>query len=251
MYRARRAERIPAPAAYNCAIVDAHVHFWDPGRFDYDWLPAELRRPFLPAGYGDGELIFVEADCRDPGEVEWAEALGAAAGIVAFMDDDLEALARRPRVVGVRHVLQSEPRFDHLAPKIARAGELGLVFDACITQVQLPQLTDLARQTPHTTIILDHLGKPHALDPWREDLARLAELPHVRCKLSGMEAELGPGWTAPQVRPYLEHALAVFGSERCLYGSDWPLTRDHARWRTTVHDIAPDTLDNARAVYGL
>jgi L-fuconolactonase len=178
------------------------------------------------------------------------ESLGAAAGIVAFMDD-LEALARRPRVVGVRRVLQGESSFDGFAPGIARAGELGLVFDACVTQGQLARLTALARACPETTIVLDHLGKPHALDPWRDDLARLAELPNVRCKLSGMEAELGPDWTVAQVRPYLEHALAVFGEQRCLYGSDWPLTRDHARWRAAVHDVAPGTLDNGRAVYGL
>jgi L-fuconolactonase len=226
------------------------VHFWDPGRFDYDWLPAELRRPYLPADYGDGELIFVEADCRDPREVEWVESLGVAAGIVAFMDD-LDALARRPLVKGVRQVLQGEPRIDRFAPAIARAGELGLVFDACVTQEQLPPLTRLARDCPDTTIVLDHLGKPHSLDPWRDDLATLAALPNVRCKLSGMEGEFGPDWTEAQVRPYLEHALAVFGDERCLYGSDWPLTRDHHRWRTAVHDIAPGTLDNARAVYGL
>jgi predicted TIM-barrel fold metal-dependent hydrolase len=231
-------------------IVDAHVHFWDPRRFEYDWLPAELRRPVLPSDYGDGELIFVEADCRDPGELAWAESLGAAAGIVAYMDD-LDALALRPRVVGVRHVLQGEARFDRFAPQIERAGELGLVFDACVRQEQLPQLTALARACPGTTIVLDHLGKPHAPDPWRAELARLAELPNVCCKLSGMEAELGPGWTEPQVRPYLEHALAVFGEARCLYGSDWPLTRDHERWRAAVRDVAPGTLDNARAVYGL
>ncbi len=226
------------------------MHFWDPGRFDYDWLPGELRRPFLPADYGSGELIFVEADCRDPGEAAWVESLNAAAGIVAYMDD-LDALAQRPLVKGVRHVLQGESRFNHLAPKIARAGALGLVFDACVTQDQLPRLTELASACPDTTIVLDHLGKPHALDPWRDDLARLSELGNVRCKLSGMEAELGPDWTEAQVRPYLEHALAVFGEDRCLYGSDWPLTRDHHRWRTAVHTIAPGTLDNARAVYGL
>jgi L-fuconolactonase len=231
-------------------IVDAHVHFWDPGRFDYAWLTGELRRPFLPADYGEGELIFVEADCRDPREVDWVESLGVAAGIVAFMDD-LDALAKRPLVKGVRQVLQGEAGLDRFAPAIARAGELGLVFDACVTQDQLPRLTELARACPETTIVLDHLGKPHSLDPWRSDLARLAELPNVRCKLSGMEAELGPGWTEPQVRPYLEHAVSVFGSARCLYGSDWPLTRDHARWRAAVERIAPETLDNARAVYGL
>lgn len=226
------------------------MHFWDPGRFRYDWLPGELRRQFLPADYGDGELIFVEADCRDPSEVDWVESLGVAAGIVAFMGD-LDALARRPLVKGVRQVLQGEARLDRFAPAIARAGDLGLVFDACVTQEQLPRLTRLARDCAGTTIVLDHLGKPHSLDPWRDDLAALAALPNVRCKLSGMEAELGPHWTEAQVRPYLEHALAVFGEERCLYGSDWPLTRDHRRWCEAVGRIAPGTLDNARAVYGL
>jgi L-fuconolactonase len=226
------------------------VHFWDPVRFEYDWLPGELRRPFLPPDYGDGELIFVEADCRDPREVDWVESLGVAAGIVAFMGD-LDALSKRPHVVGVRQVLQGEASFDAFIPRIARAGELGLVFDACVTQEQLPRLRRLVQACPDTTIVLDHLGKPHALQPWGDDLARLAEQPNVRCKLSGMEAELGPGWTEAQVRPYLEHALAVFGEERCLYGSDWPLTRDHRRWRSAVRNIAPGTLDNARAVYGL
>jgi predicted TIM-barrel fold metal-dependent hydrolase len=178
------------------------------------------------------------------------ESLGAAAGIVAFMGD-LDALSKRPLVVGVRQVLQGEASFDPYIPKIARAGELGLVFDACVTQEQLPRLTRLVQACPETTIVLDHLGKPHSPQPWGDDLARLAELPNVRCKLSGMEAELGPEWTEADVRPYLEHALAVFGAERCLYGSDWPLTRDHARWRTAVSNIAPGTLDNARAVYGL
>jgi predicted TIM-barrel fold metal-dependent hydrolase len=226
------------------------VHFWDPGRFEYDWLPAALRRPFTPSDYGEGELIFVEADCRDPGEVEWVESLGAAAGIVAYMDD-LDALATRPHVVGVRRVLQGESSFDAFASRIVRAGELGLVFDACVTQEQLPRLTALVSTCPDTTIVLDHLGKPHALDPWRADLERLSRLPNVHCKLSGMEAEFGPEWTEAQVRPYLEHALQVFGEDRCLYGSDWPLTRDHHRWRTAVQNLAPGTLDNARAVYGL
>ena len=85
----------------------------------------------------------IEADCHDPREVGWVESLGITAGIVAYMDD-LDALAKRPLVKGVRHVLQGEGGLDRFASKIARAGELGLVFDACVTQDQLPQLTELA-----------------------------------------------------------------------------------------------------------
>jgi L-fuconolactonase len=237
-------------------IADAHVHFWDPGRLHYDWLPDELRRPFLPGDYDGGAdaLVFVQADCRaDEGlaEVEWVSSLGAVAAIVAFapLEEDPQ-LEFPPIVRGVRRLLQGQPDalFDAVVPGVRRCA----VFDACVTQDQLPRLTTLAARCPETTIVLDHLGKPRALDPWRDDLARLAELPNVRCKLSGLEAELGPRWTLEQVRPFLERALDVFGPERCLYGSDWPLTRDPARWLAAVTALAPaSVLANATTVYNL
>jgi L-fuconolactonase len=240
-------------------IADAHVHFWDPARLHYDWLDGALRRPFLPSDYDGGAdaLVFVQADCRDDeglAEVAWAESLGAVSAIVAFapLERSLD-LPVRPLVKGIRRLLQGEPDalFDAVAPGVRRCGELGLVFDACVTRDQLPRLVELARDCPGTTIVLDHLGKPRAPDPWREDLARLAELPNVRCKLSGLEAELGPEWTLRQVRPFLEYALEVFGPERCLYGSDWPLTSQPARWLAAVKALAPaSVLGNARAVYG-
>lgn len=236
-------------------IADSHVHFWDPDRLHYDWLPDELRRPILPEDYRGGAdaLVFVQAACRDEeamAEVEWVQSLGAVDAIVAFapLEDDPE-LEFPPIVKGVRRLLQGRPDalFDAIVPGVRHCA----VFDACITQDQLPRLTALAATCPETTIVLDHLGKPRALEPWRDDLARLAELPNVRCKLSGLEAELGPDWTLEQVRPFLERALDVFGPERCLYGSDFPLTRDPARWLDAVRAVAPaSVLGNARAVYG-
>jgi L-fuconolactonase len=240
-------------------IVDSHVHFWDPDRLHYDWLEGALRRPFLPSDYEGGAdaLVFVQADCRDEealAEVEWVESLGAAAAIVAFAPlENAPDLAFPPLVKGVRRLLQGQPDtlFVAVVPGVRRCGEAGLVFDACVTRDQLPLLTALAGKCPGTTIVLDHLGKPRALDPWRAGLAALAARPNVYCKLSGLEAELGPRWTLAQVRPYLEHALEVFGPERCLYGSDWPLTSQPARWLDAVRAVAPaSVLDNARAVYG-
>jgi L-fuconolactonase len=239
-------------------IADGHVHFWDPDRLHYDWLPDELKRPFLPSDYDGGAdaLVFVQADCREAeglAEVEWAESLGVAA-IVAFAplerDRDLSRLAARPLVKGVRRLLQGEPDalLEAVVPGVGRCGELGLVFDACVSASQLPSLARLARACGDTTIVLDHLGKPRTLDPWRADVATLAALPNVRCKLSGLTSELGPD---ADFTPYLRHALDVFGPERCLYGSDWPLTRDPSRWLDAVRAVAPPSvLANAQHIYG-
>jgi L-fuconolactonase len=151
---------------------------------------------------------------------------------------------------------------------VALLSELGLVFDACVTHAQLPALTDLVARCDAVTFVLDHLGKPDVaggrLDPWRADLARLAKLPNVACKLSGLATEADPrGWTPADLRPYLDHALACFGPQRCLVGSDWPvatLATTYDRWFDVVLDCLDDLgfeerravlSDNAVRVYGL
>jgi L-fuconolactonase len=236
---------VPAP-------IDAHVHFWDPARFHYDWLEGDLRQPFLPAQLlHDARLIFVQADCRDDegrAEVEWVAGLGdpRLAGIVAHAPleraVDLEPLRAHPLVVGVRRLLQGERDLDRFANGINALGELP--FDACVTEDQLPELIELVDRCPEIAIVLDHLGKPQALDPWRAHLRALAERPHVHCKLSGLPA--------PDPRPYVEHALAVFGPERCLAGSDWPVTtRDPAPWFALLAELAPPEVlgENAARLY--
>ncbi len=115
--------------------------------------------------------------------------------------------------------------------------------------------------------MLDHLGKPpvasSCLDPWRADLARIASFPNVACKLSGLATEAAPGWRAVDVRPYLEHALEVFGPQRCMIASDWPvatLSTTVERWFDVVLDVlaelSPDDQqsvlsETAIATYGL
>ena len=82
--------------------------------------------------------------------------------------------------------------------------------------------------------MLDHCGKPRALDPWRAQLSELARHENVVCKLSGLTTEVA------DVSPYLEHALAVFGPDRCLFGSDWPvagLTTTYEQWLETVSGL--------------
>ncbi|MFI7542127.1 amidohydrolase family protein [Actinoplanes sp. NPDC049599] len=250
------------------ALVDAHLHLWDPRRFRYPWLaglPA-LDRPFGPAELDTGGhrltgAVFVEAG-RAPAqavdEIRWVErfaaGLPALRGAVAHADlerggevaADLRRLAAIPLVRGVRRNVQDEPPGfatgpGHLDGVRLLAGH-GFTADLCVRHAQLPEITELVARVPQVTFVLDHLGKPPVrdggLDPWREHLRRLAGHPNVVCKLSGLTTEAGPGRGEPaDLLPYLRHALAEFGPDRCLFGGDWPvatLTSRYDHWVAVV-----------------
>jgi L-fuconolactonase len=274
-------------------LIDAHIHFWEPERLHYSWLeeiPA-LHRRFGPESLPAGEqrvagYLFVQADCRADetwAEITWVSKLARQypiMGIVAYAPlhdgsaarPELERMARHELVVGVRRLLQGEPesllRSRELASGVRMLAEHGLTFDACVTHEQLAAVTALAASCPDVTIVLDHLGKPDVarrrLDPWRADLAALAENPNVVCKLSGLTTEADHDtWTPADLRPYLEHALACFGPERCLVGSDWPvatLATTYERWFDVLLDFLAHLpgvtreailAGNASRVYGL
>jgi predicted TIM-barrel fold metal-dependent hydrolase len=261
-------------------ILDAHLHVWDPAARHHDWLAAypRLQRRFGPEDLDVGHhtvdgAIVVQADCRDDearAEVRWIAGLAAEhpliRGVVAYAPlhrgldarADLEAVASEALVVGIRRLLQGEP------PELVRGPELvagvrlleaqGLPFDVCVTHHQLRTVADLIAACPDVAFVLDHLGKPPiaagVLDPWREDLARIAAHPNVMCKLSGLTTEAGAGWRPAALRPYLDHALDVFGPGRCLVGSDWPvitLTATPERWFDVVMSVLEVCTDAERA----
>jgi L-fuconolactonase len=274
-------------------IIDAHLHFWDPSARHHDWLDEEprLQRRFGPEDLdlGRHELVgavFVQADCRDDealDEVRWVERLAVEhpfiCGVVAYApvhrgraaERHIVELAARPLVVGVRRLLQGQPLEAITDRSLVRGvrllGEWGLTFDLCVTHEQLPAATELVHACPHTRFVLDHLGKPPVasgrIDPWRDDLARMAAHTNVACKLSGLATEAAPGWETGDVLPYLEHALEVFGPRRCMIGSDWPvatLQTSVEGWFDTVletieelgaEDQAAVLAETAAATYGL
>jgi L-fuconolactonase len=250
-------------------VIDAHVHFWDPARLDYPWLADldALRRPYRPVDLVDAAgpvldgAVFVEAGCRADLAIEelaWVAGLADRwpwiRGIIAHAPLELGAaaarhvtqLAEHPLVKGVRRNIQDEaPGFSTDAAFIDGVQLLArhdLTFDLCVRHHQLTEVTDLVARVPEVTFVLDHLGKPpasaRALDPWRARLDRLAELPNVVCKLSGLATEADwARWNDDDVQPFLRHALAHFGPERCMYGGDWPvatLATSYQRWLAVV-----------------
>jgi L-fuconolactonase len=265
-------------------VIDAHVHFWNPGALHYPWLrsaPA-LRRAFLPADLEslgtrtvDG-VLFVEANCR-PSESareldfldELAECEPRIMGAVAYVDlcdtstrdRALEQLRTRTRVVGVRHNIQGNPRGFCLQPEfvngVQAVGANDLVFDLCITADQLLEATELVRRCSETSFVLDHCGKPSirtdAFEPWATDLARLAEHENVACKLSGLASEARPEQrTQEDLFRYARQAMYCFGANRLMYGSDWPVVTTaggEPAWRKLVEGCISDWTTAGREAF--
>ena len=253
------------------AIVDTHLHLWDPERLQYSWLDGTVqlnRRHEIgdyhasTAGLPISHMVFLQCDC-DPAQrdLEIAYVKEAAVidarlqGIVPYapietgdaVRGELEALAEDSVIKGVRRILQGEgDRAFCLRPDFVRGvallGELDLHFEICVNHRQLESAVELVRRCPGTRFILDHIGKPDikggVLSPWKEEIAALAALPNVWCKVSGMVTEANrDAWTTADLRPYANAIFESFGFDRIMYGSDWPvstLASTYRRWLETL-----------------
>jgi L-fuconolactonase len=272
-------------------VVDAHVHFWRIGCNDCTWPPPGLtaiHRDFLPddwsreadaAGVGAAIAVQSQPSGRD---TEWLLQLARddtrIAGVVGWTDlaardapDRIATLASHPKLRGLRPMLQDLPEDDWilqpaLVPAIESMIAHHLCFDALVKPRHLPHLLRFAERHPGLGIVIDHAAKPDiargVVEPWRVQIAALAELPNVSCKLSGLVTEAGDAWRPGDLRPYVEHLLATFGPQRVLWGSDWPvvnLAADYPRWfdlADTLAGLAGDERagllgGNAVRVYGI
>jgi L-fucono-1,5-lactonase len=279
-------------------LIDAHHHLWDPARRDYPWLAAPslepIRRPYgvadlrsRTAANGVTATVLVQT-VSDLGETEEFLAVAGngpagVAGVVGWVDltapDVAEEIARLRggpgggHLVGIRHQVQDEPdpgwllRTD-VGRGISAVGAAGLVYDLLVLEPQLDAARQVVAAHPEMTFVLDHCAKPPIASggwqPWADGISRLAALPNVVCKVSGLVTEaVWDAWDADTLRPYVEHALGAFGADRLLFGSDWPVCELAGSYdqvlaaaRETLAALSPTQAagvfgGNAIRVYGL
>jgi L-fuconolactonase len=251
-------------------MIDTHQHFWKYNPAEYAWIDdsmAALRRDFLPPdAQREMTAAHVQASVavqvrQTPEETRWLLELSERhpfiAGVVGWVDleasgvdAELERLSRRPRLVGVRHIVQGEPDGFLERPAflrgVARLERYGLTYDILVYARQLPAAVTFARAFPRQRFVLDHLGKPDIraseYREWRRHFDMLAALPNVCCKLSGLVTEADwDAWTPAVLRPYLDAALESFGPSRLMIGSDWPVCLVAASYARVV-DLVRDAL---------
>jgi len=233
-------------------------------------LAQEAEEELLKSGVQAAIFVQCLNSCME--EVKWVEELAAKhkviKGIVGGLDltQDTEVLRHQirssPLIVGVRHILDCEVE-DWLTREDVHRGlqvvmEEGKVFDCLVRPPILKHVASVAAKFPNLRMVVDHISKPYiskgpamGLSGWKEDMARAAQYKNVFCKLSGMVTEVDPehhaqSWGPQTFRPYVEHCLQVFGAERCMFGSDWPVCRLAGAEHSQVVALLEQVLEGRR-----
>jgi L-fuconolactonase len=255
-------------------VVDAHHHFWDPETADYPWMTGayrQLRRAYGPSdlapllennGVTDTIVVQARQELDETHSLlELAATTSWVAGVVGWVDltspDVAETIAgirdgdHGDRLVGVRHLVHDEPDpewllRDDVLSGLGAVAEAGLTYDLLVRTRELPAATEVARRLPRLRFVLDHLGKPsistRQLEPWAFAIGEIAGLPNVTCKVSGLvtEAEWS-AWLPDDLMPYIGMAVELFGADRLMWGSDWPVCTLAASY-SEVYEVTAEIL---------
>lgn len=244
--------------------VDSHQHFWQLSRGDYHWLTPELAvlyKDFLPEQLapeleqqGVSQTILVQAAATEEEThflLEIAENTTFVAGVVGWINMEdvnvittLERLAKNSYFKGIRPMLQDigdenwilkdkfSPIFEYMAKK-------QLTFDALVKDVHLSNIKIIADRYPTLKIVIDHCAKPNLATPlsrfWQRRITSIASCKNVYIKLSGLLTEAPHGQVdAGFIQPYVDHITQEFGTNRIMWGSDWPVLKLNGNYDTWV-----------------
>jgi L-fuconolactonase len=266
--------------------IDAHQHYWNPGRGDYGWMPKG--DPVLDRTYGPSDLapalaatgiqrtVLVQA-APTVEETEYmlglADATPSVAAVVGWVDfedrdhrDVLARLAGHPKFRGVRPMIQDIPDDDWMLRADVQWGfetvaEFGLTYDMLGFPRHLKNALAILKRYLGLRAVIDHCMKPQIRSDgpetfrhWADGMSRIAGETGAFCKLSGLLTEDGAGRTVARLRPYADHVLKVFGPDRVMWGSDWPVCRlraEYADWHEAALDLTAGLSESGRAaVFG-
>ncbi len=231
--------------------TDTHVHLFDLENLSYSWLKnaPEINTNFNLKDYRKatkkaniGKMVFMETG-TDAGlgvkEATWISSIAPKEprikGIVAKADltqgpttaKALEQLCELPLLRGIRAGFPKDASTSSsFLEGFKVLDDRKLSFDLLVSPPLLQEVIAIAKIFPNTIFVLDHLGNPNVNDadtsPWRKGIERLAELPNVNCKISGIITRFGKDWTTEKIAPYILYCIEKFGMDRLVYAGDWP-----------------------------
>ncbi|TWX66865.1 amidohydrolase family protein [Colwellia demingiae] len=263
--------------------VDSHQHFWQLSRGEYNWLKPELTelyKDFLPKQlerelYENdvSQTILVQAE-ESEDEIHFmlaiAEVNEFVAGVVGWIDmeasdviDKLEEYHQNRYFKGIRPMLQDIDDVnwilkDEFTPVFEFMAKNQFTFDALIRDIHISNIQILAQRYPDLSIVINHCAKPDLSkspsDFWRHRLTNIAVCKNVFIKLSGLLTEAPQGKVdIAIVQPYFDHIMDSFGSDRVMWGSDWPVIKlngDYDTWVSLTHALLKDySLKDKRKVW--
>ena len=257
-------------------MIDSHQHFWQVGRFDYPWMSRDLGvlyRDYLPDDLapilrenGVKQTVLVQAS-NSVAESRWlldlADENSFIAGVVGWVDlmsveieAQLDELCAHPKFKGVRHLVESEPQDDWLVQPAVLTGleklsARGLSYDLLVHTRHLRYVPQVAESCPDLRLVVDHMAKPpiarNEFEKWSQALKPVARYPNIHCKLSGLVTEANwSSWQTNDLRPYVQYALELFGADRMMFGSDYPVCLLAASYDRVLGSFQELLTDNDR-----
>ena len=243
--------------------IDAHQHFWQYDPQKYSWVPKGIQRNFSPADLepllrknGFEGCIAVQADQSEEETVkllEMANTYSYIKGVVGWVDlsaenveERLELYSRDPAFKGVRHTVWDEKGEFMTSPAfqrgVAKLSDFKLTYDILAFDYQLNSAVELVKTFPDQKFVLDHLGKPPISEGiseiWKRNIIELANSGKVYCKISGLVTQVSdPSWNDSDLFPFLEVVTAAFGSDRLMFGSDWPVCLSAATYEEVLEVV--------------
>jgi L-fuconolactonase len=252
-------------------MIDAHQHFWQLDRGDYDWITAEqgiLFRDYLPRDlkptlnkHGIDKTIVIQATPTIEETdylLELYEQHEFIAGVVGWIDlnalsfgEDYHRLREHAGFVGIRPMLQdiTDDRWI-LKPTVMKNVEKmfkdDFPMDMLIYPRHLPIIRELLQAFPKLKAVINHAAKPDIanglIDNWRNDIYPIAQYENVYCKISGLITEADhQHWTLADISPYINELVQSFGPSKLMFGSDWPVCLQAGNYGD-VYQVFQDSL---------
>ncbi len=253
--------------------IDSHLHFWHYEPVKDAWITDEMqviKNDFMPeqlipllAKNGIDAGIAVQADQSENEThflLDLANQYDFIKGVVGWIDlrserieERLEYFSQFKLLKGFRHIVQAEPQIDFLLRPdfcrgIAALARYDYTYDILIYPKHIPYALEFAKQFPNQRFVLDHLAKPFIkdglIDDWAQQIAGFAPMEHVSCKMAGLITEANwQNWQQADFMRYVDKILEIFGPDRMMYGSDWPVCLVAGSY-DQVYDVVEKSIDS-------